>query len=247
MPSSANMISAVEALIQNNGNVIKDLYGRAAKQQDIGIEELINEAYRKFADACRTPEDMAEAEEALGVLAENVMKTMIEMEDVRTVDMDGMKLVIQQSKAIQQMATSGETFHIPIMIADEAGNMNLRIVRGNGQSGLIKMALYLESTGTVATTFHYEAGKVSANIECETAQMREQFANQAETISEIMQAETGFEFNFSFTRESGVSVNDVYNWQLGNFQVNESIDDEIQTQALYGIARGYFKVVGELF
>ena len=247
IPSSANMISALEALIQNNGNVIKDLYGRAAKQQDIGIEELINEAYEKFAEACRTPEDMAEAEEALGVLAENVMKTMIEMEDVRTVDMDGMKLVIQQSKAIQQMATSGETFHIPIMIADEAGNMNLRIVRGNGQSGLIKMALYLESTGTVATTFHYESGKVSANVECETAQMREQFANQAETIAEIMQSETGFEFDFSFTRESGVSVNDVYNWQLGNFQVNEAKDDEIQTQALYGIARGYIKVVGELF
>ncbi|MCR4567856.1 MAG: DUF6240 domain-containing protein [Pseudobutyrivibrio sp.] len=246
IPTSANMISAVEALMQNNGTVIKDLYGRAAKQQDMDIEDLINEAYQKFAEACKGPEDMAEAEEALGVLAENVMKTMIEMEDVRSIDMDGMKLVIQQSRAIQEMANSGETFHIPIMIADEAGNMNLRIVRGNGESGLIKMALYLEATGTVSTTFHYEAGKVTGNVECETAQMRERFEEQQAVIAQIMEEETGFAYSFSFTREIGVSVNDVYNWQLGNFTQAKTKDNAIQTEALYGIARGYIRVISEI-
>jgi hypothetical protein len=39
----------------------------------------------------------------------------------------------------------------------------------------------------------------------------------------------------------------VYNWQLGNFQVEEKRDNEIQTEALYGIARGYIKVMSEMF
>ena len=96
------MISAVQALMQDSNTVIKDLYGRAAKQQDMDIQDLIDLAYQRFSDACHTPEEMAEAEEALGTLAENVMKKMIEMEDVRTIDMDSMKLVVQQSKAINK-------------------------------------------------------------------------------------------------------------------------------------------------
>ena len=247
IPNSANMISAVQALMQDSNTVIKDLYGRAAKQQDMDIQDLIDLAYQRFSDACHTPEEMAEAEEALGTLAENVMKKMIEMEDVRTIDMDSMKLVVQQSKAIREMANSGETYHIPIMVADEAGNMNLRIVRGSGESGLIKMALYLQSTGTISTTFRYEAGEVKANVECESAQTREMFATQAPMIANTMQQETGFSFSFSFTRVEGVSVTDVYNWQLGNFQVEEKRDNEIQTEALYGIARGYIKVMSEMF
>ena len=247
IPNSANMISAVEALMQDSNTVIKDLYGRAAKQQDMDIQDLIDLAYQRFSDACHTPEEMAEAEEALGTIAENVMKKMIEMEDVRTIDMDSMKLVVQQSKAIREMANSGETYHIPIMVADEAGNMNLRIVRGNGESGLIKMALYLQSTGTISTTFRYEAGEVKANVECESAQTREMFATQAPMIAYTMQQETGFSFSFSFTRVECVSVTDVYNWQLGNFAVEEKRDNEIQTEALYGIARGYIKVMSEMF
>jgi hypothetical protein len=179
------------------------------------------------------------------------MKTMIETEDVRTIDMDGMKMVVQQAKAMQQMATSGETYHIPMMIADETGTMSLRIVRGNGEAGLVKMALYMESTGTISTSFRYEAGEVHASVECETAQMREMFASQVSKISEIMQEQTGFMFSFSFTQSIGISASDIYNWNLGNFAVADDVtrakDNEIQTEALYGIARGYIDVIAELF
>ncbi len=251
IPNSANMINAIEALMENNANVIKDLYGKAAEQEDMDISDMIDLAYQRFAEACKTPEEMAEAEEALGVLAENVMKTMIEMEDVRSIDLDGMKLVVQQTKAMEEMAYSGETYHIPIMVADEAGNMNLRIVRGDGTSGLIKMALHLESTGTVSTTFRYEAGEVTANVECETAQMRELMEANVDRISEIMESETGFGFRFEFTRAQGVSVNDVYSWEVGNFASDTLNQDEeenaIQTQALYGIARSYIDVIGQMF
>ena len=157
-----------------------------------------------------------------------------------------MKLVVQQAKAIQQMAT-GETYHIPMTIADETCNMNLRIVRGTGEAGIVKMALYMEKTGTIATTFHYEAGEVSANVECETAELRDRFAASSEVISSVMEEKTGFSFSFSFTREAGVSVNDIYNWQLGNFEAVENRDNEIQTEALYNIARSYLNVIGEMF
>ena len=262
LPHSANMIAAVEAMVENNGQVFKDLFskatGRAATTfgvlESIDVDDIIELAYSRFADACHTPEEMAEAQEALGTLAENVMKTMIETEDVRTVDMDGMKLVVQQTKVMSEMARTGETYHIPIMVADEAGNMNLKIVRGDGESGLIQMALHLQTTGTVSTTFRYEAGSVSASVECETAQMREMFASQAPMIAQIMQEETGFAFSFSFTQSFGLSAADIYNMEQGNYEgiaaagvSGEASQDEIQTQALYSNARGYINVIAELF
>ena len=251
VPHSANMIAAVEALISDNGKAIRDLYGRAAKQQDMSIEDLINMAYERFSEACHNPDDMLEAQEALGDLAENVMKTMIETEDVRTIDMDGMKLVVQQARAMQQMAATGETYHIPMMINDEAGAMSLRVVRGSGETGLIKMALYLQSTGTISTTFRYEAGEVNASVECETAQMRQLFEEQADRVAGIMKDATGYEFSFSFTRSMGLSAADIYNLDTGNIAVAEDVakarEDTIQTQALYKIARGYIDVMAEIF
>ena len=155
---------------------------------------------------------------------------------------------------MSEMARTGETYHIPIMVADEAGNMNLKIVRGDGESGLIQMALHLQTTGTVSTTFRYEAGSVSASVECETAQMREMFASQAPMIAQIMQEETGFAFSFSFTQSFGLSAADIYNMEQGNYEglaaagvSGEASQDEIQTQALYSIARGYINVIAELF
>jgi hypothetical protein len=250
IPTTANMITAVQALMQNGSSLTKDLYGRAAKlqeNQDMDIEDLINLAFQRFDEACHSPEAMKEAEELLGDLAESVMKSMEELEDVKSIDLDNMKLIIQQTKAIQQMANTGETYRIPLAIDGEVGDMNLRIVRGQQETGLVKMAIYMEQTSTVSTTFRYEAGEVKASVECATAETRERLASQADKLSEYMQEQTGFSFTFSFTREAGLSVNDIYNWQLGNFKEVENRENEIQTEALYSIARSYLNVIGEMF
>ncbi len=249
IPNSGNMMNAVESLLSNSTSVAKDLYGRATKlqQQDMDIEDLINEAYARFEEACHNSSAMQEAEDALGDLAESVMKSMMVTEDASAVDFDDMRLIIQQTKAISEMARSGETYRIPINVDGEIGDMNLRIVRGDAETGLIKMAVYLQSTGTVQTTFRYEAGSVSASVECDTASMRSKLADLVQEITSIMEQQTGYTFNFSFTRQSGISMSDLYNWNLGNFQEAATKDNEIQTEALYGIARSYMNVISQLF
>ncbi|MCR4695444.1 MAG: DUF6240 domain-containing protein [Pseudobutyrivibrio sp.] len=249
IPYSANMIQAVESLMENGGSdAIAKLYDKAAKNDEItDIEDLINLTLERFSEMCHSPQSMLEAQEALGDLAERVMKTMVEMEDVKTIDMEGMNLIIQQTRAMNEMANTGETYHIPIMVNNEAASMNLRIVRGVGESGLIKMAIQMESIGTMETTFRYEKDMVEASVECSTASTREMFAENAPRIASIMQEETGFAYSFSFSQRSKISASDIYNWQLGNFEEAESRDNEIQTEALYKIARGYINVIGQMF
>lgn len=249
IPTSANMITAVDSLLQSSTTVYKDLFGRAAKltNQNMDINDLINEAYARFEEACHNPDALLEYENELGDLAENVMRTMEVSEDVRTVDLEDMKLVIQQTKAIQHMADTSETYRIPIKLGEEIADMNLRIVRGERETGLIRMAVYLQDTGTVQTTFKYESGNVNANVECDTKALRDKLAERAAAIEGQMKEQTGFDFSFSFTRESGLNVSDIYNWQIGNFAEQNNTDDQAQTEALYGIARGYLRILGQMF
>ncbi len=249
IPTSANMITAVESLLQNSTSVYKDLYGRAAKLQnkDMSIEDLIDEAYNRIEEALHDPDAARKYEEALGDLAENVMRTMVEIEDVRIVDLEDMKLVIQQTKAIKRMADTSETYRIPIKLGEEVADMNLRFVRGEKETGLVRMAVHLQDAGTVQTTFRYEAGEVQANVECSTAAMRDRLSEQIALIQNKMKEQTGFDFSFSFTRESGLNVSDIYNWQTGTFAESKGAEDEVQTEALYGIARGYLRILGQMF
>ena len=71
--------------------------------------------------------------------------------------------------------------------------------------------------------------------------------NQTFSESRKKVTQTGFDFNFSFSRESGLNVSDIYNWQTGNFTEENDTDNEVQTEALYGIARGYLRLLGQLF
>ncbi len=276
IPSSANMINAITAMYENNNQMVKNLYSKYSEQTNMDIDYLIAETWERFGQACKTPEEMADAQEALADIAENVMKKMVEVEDVNTIDMNGMQMIISQCKADNIMARENETYHIPIMVADEAGNLNLRIVHGNGQSGLVKMALSMESTGTISTTFRYEAGQVDASVDFDNADTREAFANQAPLIAQTMQETSGLSFSFSFGIKNQLDVNDIYNMESGNFtkgslgsisdvdsglniinasanttssniQANSSSDSQIATRDLYRIARGYIQVLGEIF
>ena len=276
IPSSANMINAIRAMYENNNQMVKDLYGKYSKQTNMDIDYLIEETWERFSEACKTPEEMAEAQEILADIAENVMKTMLTVENVNTIDLNGMQMVVSQCKAHNIMARENETYHIPIMVADEAGALNLKIVHGKDQSGLVKIALSMESTGTISTTFHYEAGQVDATIDFDNAITRDTFANQAPLIAQTMQETSGLSFSFSFGIKNQLSVNDIYNIESGNLSktsfdaapdlhvdssipgnstnnakqnidINRLSHSQITTSNLYKIARGYIQVLGEIF
>ena len=252
IPATANMISALSAMKSNRNQMINDLAKAYSESQDMDIEFLMEELTERFGEAAKTPEEMAEAEEALETLAENVMKTMITEEDVTTYDLDGMKLIVSEAKAYNTMARESETYHLPMMVADETGTMTLKIVRGTGESGLVKMALYMESTGSIASTFKYEDGQVNGQLDFDDASIRDMFAGQAPLIAQTMQEECGYSFSFSFGTKSELDVNEIYKRETGAFDLDDdekaqAKSNEIQTKALYGIASSFIKVMGEVF
>ena len=246
LPVTANNLLAMQEMMNNRNGAFRKVFGQIGDISQIDMEDLIEQITDEFMEACENPEEMAEAEEALQLRAVNIMKTMLVEQDVRTIDLKGMKLVQTQISTMGQLARGQETYHMPIMVADQMGNMTLKIVRGTQQSGLVEVALNAESTGTVTTSFRYEGGQINGEITCEREEIRAMLAENMMYIAQTIGNNTSVGVSMRFATDANVDVNSIYSSksqiEVGNREDNESI----QTRTLYGIARSFIETFSEI-
>ena len=136
MPLTAYNIMAANQMLHNRNGIFKSLFDHKDLEKEIDFEEVKAGILEEFGEAVKTPEDMAKAQEKLGDLAENVMKTMIQSEDVRNVDIRDMRVARQQIELGARMAKE-ENYAVPVLVADELMNVQLKIVRGKEEQGRV--------------------------------------------------------------------------------------------------------------
>ncbi|MCF0129570.1 MAG: hypothetical protein HUJ70_13395 [Pseudobutyrivibrio sp.] len=247
LPVTSNMISAMQQFMNSKNSVFSKLFEKQGRDED-EVEMLIENLTERFGEACKTPEEMAEAQEALGILAENAMKTMVNEEEVSTIDLKTMKLLKTQFGAMTAMAKNDETYHIPIMVANEAGNMTLKIVKGSYDKGLVKMAIRAVSTGAVSGSFRYEAGELNGSFTCEKEETREMMSEQAPLIAQTILEQTGLSVSLSFGRDAFLNENSIYDKADEKaYEKPETGDDTVPTATLYKAAKSLIDVVSEIF
>lgn len=238
LPDSPNMITAIRELYANRNKAMRDLFNKTADDEEKSIEDIIADLTAKFGEACKTPEEMAEAERRLADLAENAMKNVIvEEEEISTIDLRGMKLIKTQIGAMQTMAEKHETYNIPIMVADEMGNMTLKIVRGKEQKGLVDIAFSTERTGNVRASFKYEAGSIAGSVMCDKNAIKDAFSLNSDSIIQNLREVTGLEVSFKAQYSGSVNASDIYTDEPDFENSNERND--VDTTVLYGLSRAF--------
>ncbi len=83
----------------------------------------------EFGEAVSEPADMAAAQEKLGELAENVMKTMINSDHVTSLDVREMKMLSAQL-SVNSILAKRRAVCCSVMVNDELMNVSVKIVRG---------------------------------------------------------------------------------------------------------------------
>ena len=279
IPLTSNNLNAITQLMTDRNSMYRTLLNKAARRQvgldrdgsyasEVGMEaedrpktleeevdDIIANLIHEYGESVKTPEDMAEAERRLEEIAENVMKNMIVEEDVSTIDVRGMHLIQTQLTTLGEVSRRSENYVVPIMVADEVGNLNLKIVRGKEEKGLVDIAFNMEKTGTVTASFRYEAGGFIGEVNCDRENTRELLERHHDALNRSISSNTNANSNIRFAWSKKIDANNfAFSERETDFEViskSEALDGEnevqtILTKNLYGMARAFIEELGNI-
>ncbi len=250
IPQTPYSLLAMNEFMKNRNGVFQNLSKYVSNQASESaadvVEDMIDELIRRFGEAVKTPEEMAEAQRNLQDTAENVMKNMLVEQDVTTIDVRGMKLVMTEIKTLGQISDKSETYNIPIMVADEAGTLSLKIVRGQHEAGMVDVSFNSNRTGNVYASFRYEAGQINGQIEFENRSTQQTFSDNAGMIIDNMSESVELPVRLGLERNRDVNANDIFGARDYDFETTEE-RDEISTRVLYGVAKSFIDSISQMF
>lgn len=273
IPGTAENLQMMQQMIADRNAMYRNVFGRGngrstwgsieedardsiAEGLDSAFDEMLDKLVEDYGEAVKTPAEMAEAERKLEETAENVLrKAMIEDGNVNSIRMRELRQSVDQIRTMNLFSKKEETYAVPIMVADQMGNMSLKIVRGKEEEkGLLDIALDMPNTGALRASMKVNANGVEGEIRTDRADMRERISEQLPLISEeLSRALGGGEVTLSVKLEGAVDANEIYSEtteEAAGFEIERNIPEEteagVQTRRLYGMARSFVKIMGEI-
>lgn len=247
MPVTAYNVLAANQMLHNRNGIFKTLFEYRDEETDIDLEEVKQGILEDFAEAVKTPEDMAKAQKKLADLAENVMKTMVESKDVQSLDIRDMKIMRQEIELGSRMAKE-ENYAIPVLVADEYTNIQLKIVRGTEKRGRLDVIFDSPEFGKVAARFQVQGEKVKGYIVSDTAETIDRFRQQQEILQEQLSMEQTLYPNLDIIHSESLELGAFSTADRTYGDISRQTEEEyyVQTKTLYGMAKVFIGTVKQL-
>lgn len=264
MAASAINVQAVNEVIKNHRFFYTRLYGKNGRQTFDGVSENLAEgsdmtldsAWDKlindFSDALETPEEMAKAQQELYDTAENVLRrSLVDDAAAGKIDIKLIQQSVRQLAVMKELSEKREEYAIPVMVGDELGNMNLKIVRGKDEKkGIVDLSLSSDITGDVYARFRAEKnGSISGKITTDSIDSRRTLSENLEVLAgKIHQKLNGGSVSLITEYDGRTDSTAVfYSTDEPGFETTDDRTSAVQTKMLYGIAKSFVETVGELF
>lgn len=255
IPNTMANVLAMESMIKDRNQMFRKIFGSGVKspEEKPGIEdleEIKEELLEEFGEAVSEPADMAIAQEKLGELAENVMKTMINSENVTSLDVREMRLLSAQL-SVSSLLAKEEQYCVPVLVNDEMMNVSVKIVRGVDKKGIVDIMMESELRGKIAATFQAKENGISGLIATDNSETKEVLEEELGALAEELS-------------EEGEAVSDIHcayiddldlnHFSMGMYGVeadSETTEDKesesykVQTSRLYHIAERFIKNIKE--
>ena len=253
IPTSAANLEAAMQVMANPNRMFRDLMDldkrHANTQESIElVQGLEDEIFERFAEAVKTPEEMAQAQEDLADLAENAMKGFLMDDDtVSALDLKELRLLTNQFSLCAKQAKQ-ESYIVPVQTGEGTCGVSVKVMRGTDEKGYVDIMLRGQLMGKLAASFEAkEDGTVSGVIAVSDEGTRD-------LVSENLQLAAGY-LNESLEDESiDLRVALIKDLSLEHFELSSlhrelggNRENEVQTKRLYGIAEGFLKTVSDLF
>ena len=253
MPATVNRVLAAADYMNNRNQVFNRLFKMADRSENLSeeLENIKEKIFSDFAEAVKTPKEMAEAQRKLADTAENVMKTMMMSEDnLTSLDLQELKMMHTQI-ALGSAAAKKEEYAVPVLVQGETCNVSLKIVRGEEKKGLVDIVFETDRLGRVAAQLRAGKEKISGYIAAESKETTALFESHAKEWENLFAQEPGQEVSISYMtgeiKKDGIHHStEVSSENTDKTEEKNSSDTEIQTKTLYGMAESFLKAVKSL-
>ena len=253
MPATVNRVLAAADYMNNRNQVFNRLFKMADRSENLSeeLENIKEKIFSDFAEAVKTPKEMAEAQRKLADTAENVMKTMMMSEDnLTSLDLQELKMMHTQI-ALGSAAAKKEEYAVPVLGQGETCNVSLKIVRGEEKKGLVDVVFETDRLGRVAAQLRAGKEKISGYIAAESKETTALFESHAKEWENLFAQEPGQEVSISYMtgeiKKDGIHHStEVSSENTDKTEEKNSSDTEIQTKTLYGMAESFLKAVKSL-
>ena len=190
---------------------------------------------------------MAKAQKKLADVAENVMKTMAQATDVQSFDIRDLKIMRQEIELGNKMAKE-ENYAIPVLVADEYTNIQLKIVRGTEKRGRLDVIFDSPKLGKVAARFQVQGEKVKGYIASDSEDTIENLKEQQEQLSEKLSMEGTLYPNLDLIQSDNLDLTQfsLDNRTYGDISDQPEEEYQVQTKVLYGMAKEFIGAVKQL-
>ena len=253
--SMAN-IMAVSDMLRRPNQMMERLWKQGAFSKDAleRIADLKQQVLEDFSEALKNPSDLADAQETLADVAENVMSTMI-VEDphMRTLDLRMLQQMSTQFSLCAKQAKEDECYVIPIETGDSVTGVTLKVVRGKKEKGFVDILFDGGRMGKVAAAFRAKEQGISGMIAVDKEETERLFKEQLQELSTAMQETEGgsedavdiqvaYVSDLSLTRSQMAGIIREERMRE-NGELANAKENPVQTRRLYHIAECFIRSV----
>lgn len=254
IPNTMSNIIAMESMVKDRNGMFRKIFGSGVKAADeeIGnddLEEIKQQLLEEFGEAVSAPAEMAEAQEKLGELAENVMKTMLESDEVTSLDVREMRLLSAQM-SVSSLLAREEQYSVPVLVSDGVVNVSLKIVRGVDKKGIVDIVMESELRGKIAATFQAKEQGIKGLVAADNQETKELLEEHGVRLTESLGETEDTDIHYAY-----LSDLDLNQFSMGIFGVDAKAQPDIdkgtenyqvQTARLYQIAERFIQQIREV-
>ena len=252
IPNTVTNVLAMQAMMADRNQMYRKIFGVGIDADEVTIEdleEIRQELLKEFGEAASKPAAMAEAQEKLGELAENVMKTMINSEHVTSLDVREMKLLAAQL-SVSSILAKEEHYSVPVMVNDEMMNVSVKIVRGVDKKGIVDIMMESQLRGKIAATFQAKENGIHGFVASDSRETADLLQQEAARLTETLSAADDEVRDLHCAYIADLSLNyfsEPFTGEEAQTQREDNSGEayQIQTVRLYRIAESFLKMIKE--
>jgi len=252
LPQTTENILMAQDILKRRNHVFtglterhENLDGTIVDVSDPEITSMLEELMESYGEAVKEPADMAIAQEKLADLAETAMEKLEDSDQANAIDLKSLHLIHKELSLFAKMAREDHTYHIPVQIMGEDGNLTLKIVNGKEEKGQLNLALETSQLGAIRGHFEFHGEKGVGRIQTERRSTAELFQEESHVFSDLLSEKTDMPVEISVRWSESVETESIYFMNPGSEVATEDTSS-ISTKRLYGAAQALIQGFGLL-